>query len=488
MRRTILWAGSARIITVGFAVIVALMLWMAVTTTPATKASAQESSTTLSTLWVVARADGSVVRSSGLTGLLRTSPGKYEVLFRRDVSGCAYTATVGDPGNQRVNNRGLVFTAGGHQSNAGVYVETKNLAGGLADYPFHLAVDCSKPPLDAERVSLLHLNLAGLYTYGGVPWRDRHRRLASWMGRTQIIPDLLVLQEAPASKCSFFEGCNPKDYEALFRLITAIEVETGIRYRVALLSTGPAVNEGLYDLYQGGAVLYNPDRLRNTMRPPTSASIQPYGSPVSRTVERRESYPCRDPLGSDLWRCSLVDRQSSTWGYHWAVHGAAFARFVLAEPAQVPAVTAALDVYDVHAPFNPNAGGTADLEPTGDAVRRIEQVNPPAAGTRMFPPILAGDFNATEDWMKQNMTEPGQPLEEFEIAAYAPQGVEVIGKPPGGDVIGILVGDGRFPSRYRAKAVDVRFLPERGPGLCGEPAARWSDHCGQYAELIPIAR
>ena len=45
MRRTILWAGSARIITVGVAVIVALMLWMAVTAPLNTKASAREPST-----------------------------------------------------------------------------------------------------------------------------------------------------------------------------------------------------------------------------------------------------------------------------------------------------------------------------------------------------------------------------------------------------------------------------------------------------------
>jgi hypothetical protein len=141
MRRTILWAGSARTITVGVAVIVALMLWMALaaptaTKASATKASAQEpSSPTLSTLWVVARADGSVVRSSGLTGLIRTSPGKYEVRFRQDVRGCAYTATVGDPANNLVFNPGLVFTASGFRSNAGVFVQTRNLAGVAPTYP-----------------------------------------------------------------------------------------------------------------------------------------------------------------------------------------------------------------------------------------------------------------------------------------------------------------------------------------------------------------
>jgi hypothetical protein len=393
---------------------------------------------------------------------------------------------VGEPGKALTYiGPGLVFTAGGHQSNAGVYVETKNLGGGLTDFPFHLAVDCSKPPLAAERVSLLHLNLQGTNSEYG-PWRDRYRSLALWMRRTQIIPDLLVFQEAPASKCWFLGGCDPKDYESLFGpVITAIENETGIRYRVALLSTGPPT-EGLNPLYQGRAVLYNPDRLRNTMRS-TSASVQPYGSPLSRTVELRESYPCKDPP-QYYQRCSLVDRQYPGWGLHWAVQGAAFARFVLAEPARV-SVTAAVDVYDVHAPFIPNSMGTPDLKPIGDAVRRIEQVNPPAAGTRLFPPILAGDFNTSENWMIHHTTGPGEPFEEFEIAAYANEPHWPPTEPPQHDVIGILVGEPRsFPSRYAAKAVGVRFLPEGGPGLCGEPAVRWSDHCGQYAELIPMPR
>jgi hypothetical protein len=41
-----------------------------------------------------------------------------------------------------VFNPGWVFTASGHLGTSGVYVETKNLGGGLQDYPFHLAVTC----------------------------------------------------------------------------------------------------------------------------------------------------------------------------------------------------------------------------------------------------------------------------------------------------------------------------------------------------------
>jgi hypothetical protein len=38
-----------------------------------------------------------------------------------------------------------VFTAGGHLSADGVYLETKNQGGGLTDGPFNLAVDCGQP-------------------------------------------------------------------------------------------------------------------------------------------------------------------------------------------------------------------------------------------------------------------------------------------------------------------------------------------------------
>jgi hypothetical protein len=47
---------------------------------------------------------------------------------------------VGDPASGLVYNPGLVFTAGGHSSSNAVYVETKNLGGGLADYPFHFQI------------------------------------------------------------------------------------------------------------------------------------------------------------------------------------------------------------------------------------------------------------------------------------------------------------------------------------------------------------
>ncbi|HEX8870129.1 MAG TPA: hypothetical protein VF821_30990, partial [Lentzea sp.] len=84
----------------------------------------------------------SLVRGSA-TSMTRLGVGRYEVGFgHQDVSQCVYTATIGDPGSELVYHPGLVFTAGGHSGANSVYVETKNLGGGLSDYPFHLHVAC----------------------------------------------------------------------------------------------------------------------------------------------------------------------------------------------------------------------------------------------------------------------------------------------------------------------------------------------------------
>jgi hypothetical protein len=82
---------------------------------------------------------GTALAGQGLTALAHFGPGRYEVTFSANVSGCAYVATSnGSPAVQ-------VFTAGGHLSPDGVYVETKNQSGGITDASFTLIVDCGAP-------------------------------------------------------------------------------------------------------------------------------------------------------------------------------------------------------------------------------------------------------------------------------------------------------------------------------------------------------
>jgi len=83
-----------------------------------------------------------LVRSSSGATLTHLSTGRYDVTFTTSVAGCAYLATVGDPGNALVFNPNGVYTGSASTTNA-VYIETKNTGGGLSDgIPFHLAVVC----------------------------------------------------------------------------------------------------------------------------------------------------------------------------------------------------------------------------------------------------------------------------------------------------------------------------------------------------------
>ena len=93
--------------------------------------------------WVVSDYSGNYVRGSGVDGFTHLGTGRWEVTFDQSMAACSYVATIADPANALVYNPGQVFTAGGHSSVNGVYVETKNPGGGLSDYPFHLQTQCS---------------------------------------------------------------------------------------------------------------------------------------------------------------------------------------------------------------------------------------------------------------------------------------------------------------------------------------------------------
>jgi hypothetical protein len=87
---------------------------------------------------------GTLVAGNGVSGVTHIGTGQYEVTFTTNVAGCAYVATTINAYSQALQ----VFTAGGHLSADGVYVETKNQGGGLTDGPFNLAVDCGAPGWD----------------------------------------------------------------------------------------------------------------------------------------------------------------------------------------------------------------------------------------------------------------------------------------------------------------------------------------------------
>jgi hypothetical protein len=96
--------------------------------------------------WAVVRSDGTVARSASAASVSHLGVGRYEVAFNQNVGDCAYVASVGDPSDVLPTSPALVFTAGGHSGADDVYVETKNVGGGLTDWPFHLTVNCGPQP------------------------------------------------------------------------------------------------------------------------------------------------------------------------------------------------------------------------------------------------------------------------------------------------------------------------------------------------------
>ena len=139
---------------VGLAVIVAVVFWMGSMalgsngepfTLGQSNAAAKPPGTpskpaAAKTLWAVVNADGTLVRGSGVISSKKNLPndiGEYDVTFKRDVSRCAYVASLADelrPGE---------ISAAPIQGKPNlVYVATSNSSGGVADRPFHLAVFC----------------------------------------------------------------------------------------------------------------------------------------------------------------------------------------------------------------------------------------------------------------------------------------------------------------------------------------------------------
>ena len=92
-------------------------------------------------LFASVNANGTLAHGNGVTSVTHSVTGQYEVTFSANVRRCAYVATTVNSTSQALQ----VFTAGGHLSADGVYVETKNQGGGLTNGPFNLAVDCGAP-------------------------------------------------------------------------------------------------------------------------------------------------------------------------------------------------------------------------------------------------------------------------------------------------------------------------------------------------------
>jgi hypothetical protein len=89
----------------------------------------------------VVTAAGLLARGRGVTSAARTGAGQYQVIFNRDVRGCAYLASLGDAG-AATPPLGQVSTSALASNVNGVAVRTTNSNGNDANRAFHLALSC----------------------------------------------------------------------------------------------------------------------------------------------------------------------------------------------------------------------------------------------------------------------------------------------------------------------------------------------------------
>jgi len=92
--------------------------------------------------FAVVNAGGQQVRARGTTSAARTTEGRYQVIFNRDVRGCGYYATIGGPTAAPPPDNGQITVSGLASNVNGVDIRTTGAAGNDANKPFHLLVLC----------------------------------------------------------------------------------------------------------------------------------------------------------------------------------------------------------------------------------------------------------------------------------------------------------------------------------------------------------
>ncbi len=85
---------------------------------------------------------GNLVRGNGGPQVNRVNTGVYNVVFNRNVSGCAFSGGLHAPIGTGPGAEGDFVAAPLSGNDQGVFVQTFNEAGNLADNDFHLVVTC----------------------------------------------------------------------------------------------------------------------------------------------------------------------------------------------------------------------------------------------------------------------------------------------------------------------------------------------------------
>jgi hypothetical protein len=94
------------------------------------------------TLFAVVNSDGSLARGFGAVSSRILFTGQYEVVFNRNMTGCAFVATLGSSGSFTVPPSGEIAVAGRTDKVNAVFIATYGSGGAFANGGFHLAVHC----------------------------------------------------------------------------------------------------------------------------------------------------------------------------------------------------------------------------------------------------------------------------------------------------------------------------------------------------------
>ncbi len=374
---------------------------------------------------------------------------------------------------------------------------------------------------DELAFSMLVINLRDLYnepmepvSRGGISWRERYNRAAQWIASQPEPPDALVIQEMPG----MWRNGLLKDYEAVQYLLDQINTrrtpKPPVDYRIAYLLSHKMggghgdwpIGENKYGTLPtrgGRALLYRPDRVRNTQ---TAAGL-PFDQGGVSATELFNSIPCCDtsPTPFDRRICAKIDGPAVTatspsdlipppWATCSTPAGAAFTRRNAKAPdwpnGNMEAVFTRLELVRqpgnfVHL-YNVHNSREADSEAT--ILRLVEDMElrfgPPASTGRLYPPILAGDFNLDRAAIERS--NPPPPFPRFDVLHWSPA------------LIGVLIGaEQAFPSRQKVLLRQALDLPANGcmpssdparwPPVPSDPQTLWSDHCASlYLHLVPV--
>jgi len=327
---------------------------------------------------------------------------------------------------------------------------------------------------DRFRLTIMTLNIANaLPEYSSNPeitlaWRDRYTRIADGLKTDNTTPDIIALQEATARK-EWVLHADPQDYESIHYLISKIKGTIGIEYRIAYLGAAPSGHPGLI---AGEAVLYNPARLKNITKAPSTSALPGDSTPKVLGVHPRKSFPCASPASAFKGLCGLLDGEGIYYTSVWANDkgnqtetGAV--RFTFTADDQY-----GFNFYNVHLhPTNP----PEDDKSSAAARNLINFMEGLKYSGNLYPPIVAGDFNGGTER-----------IPNFEELA-TPKNL-----PPDADVIDYIIGGRRtsYPSNYGFSIVKTTTLPDPRPNpdhMCAPRNVAWSDHCALVAYLEPAS-